>query len=219
MATAAGRSSATARASSATAPARARSESCVEVLPRQRRAGADPVRVLQRELEPAQRRGRRADEAVPRRAGAPKWTNCTGSARGCASSANAPFRAGDPGPHAGRGSLTAGNARLQLSIAASYGNRQVIAQPHARWPGGRRRPPARRPDRRKRDLRAGVAGRPAPPDLFIRTGGELRISNFPLLAAGLHRAVVHRTRCARTSMPPHCAAHWTITPVANATSG
>ena len=55
--------------------------------------------------------------------------------------------------------MTAGNTRLQLSIAASYGGRQDIAQ-----------------------AARALADLPAP-DLLIRTGGEQRISNFLLWQA------------------------------------
>ena len=77
--------------------------------------------------------------------------------------------------------LTAGNASLQLSIAASYGGRQDIA--HAARAlaedvaAGRLRP--EQVDEDAISARVALAGLP-PPDLFIRTGGELRISNFLL---------------------------------------
>ena len=78
-------------------------------------------------------------------------------------------------------SLTAGNAKLQLSIAASYGGRQDIA--HAARAlaedvaAGRLRP--EQIDEDAISARVALADLPAP-DLFIRTGGELRISNFLL---------------------------------------
>ena len=78
-------------------------------------------------------------------------------------------------------SLTAGNAKLQLSIAASYGGRQDIA--HAARAlaedvaAGRLRP--EQVDEDAISARVALSGLPAP-DLFIRTGGELRISNFLL---------------------------------------
>jgi undecaprenyl diphosphate synthase len=78
-------------------------------------------------------------------------------------------------------SLTAGNSRLQLSIAASYGGRQDIA--HAARTlaedvaAGRLRP--EQVDEEAISARVALADLPVP-DLFIRTGGELRISNFLL---------------------------------------
>lgn len=77
--------------------------------------------------------------------------------------------------------LTAGNAKLQLSIAASYGGRQDIA--HAARAlaedvaAGRLRP--EQIDEDAISAHVALADVPAP-DLFIRTGGELRISNFLL---------------------------------------
>ncbi|MGY1457447.1 MULTISPECIES: polyprenyl diphosphate synthase [unclassified Luteimonas] len=77
--------------------------------------------------------------------------------------------------------LTAANARLALSIAASYGGRQDIAaaaRALAVEVAEGRLDPA--------DIdEAAIARRVAlgdlpPPDLFIRTGGDLRISNFLL---------------------------------------
>ena len=77
--------------------------------------------------------------------------------------------------------LTAGNARLALNIAASYGGRQDIAaaaRALAEDVAAGRLQPA--------DIdEARFAGRVAlsdlpPPDLFIRTGGDFRISNFLL---------------------------------------
>ena len=77
--------------------------------------------------------------------------------------------------------LTAGNTRLQLSIAASYGGRQDIAQAARALAediaAGRLRPD--QVDEDALSARMALADLPAP-DLFIRTGGELRISNFLL---------------------------------------
>ncbi len=77
--------------------------------------------------------------------------------------------------------LTSGNTGLALSIAASYGGRQDIATAAralaVEVAEGRLRP---------EDIdEAALAGHVAladlpPPDLFIRTGGDLRISNFLL---------------------------------------
>ena len=77
--------------------------------------------------------------------------------------------------------LTAGNTRLQLSIAASYGGRQDIAQAARALAediaAGRLRPD--QVDEDALSARMALADLPAP-DLFIRTGGEIRISNFLL---------------------------------------
>ena len=77
--------------------------------------------------------------------------------------------------------LTAGNTRLQLNIAASYGGRQDIAQAARALAeevaAGRLRP--EQIDEDALSARMALADLPAP-DLFIRTGGELRISNFLL---------------------------------------
>ncbi|HSD17870.1 MAG TPA: polyprenyl diphosphate synthase [Thermomonas sp.] len=77
--------------------------------------------------------------------------------------------------------MTAGNTRLQLSIAASYGGRQDITQA-ARALAEEVAAGRLRPDQVDEDAlsaRMALADLPAP-DLFIRTGGELRISNFLL---------------------------------------
>jgi len=77
--------------------------------------------------------------------------------------------------------LTAGNIRLQLCIAASYGGRQDIAAAARALAedvaAGRLRP--EQIDEDALGARVALADLP-PPDLFIRTGGELRISNFLL---------------------------------------
>lgn len=76
---------------------------------------------------------------------------------------------------------TAGNTRLALNIAASYGGRQDIAMA-ARSLAQDVAEGRLAPD----DIdEAAVASRVAladlpPPDLFIRTGGDMRISNFLL---------------------------------------
>jgi undecaprenyl diphosphate synthase len=73
--------------------------------------------------------------------------------------------------------LTAGNDRLILTVAANYGGRWDIASSVnrlvARHPG--------RSDFSEDEIGAELAMHYAPePDLFIRTGGEQRISNFLL---------------------------------------
>ncbi|MDN5781230.1 MAG: polyprenyl diphosphate synthase [Luteimonas sp.] len=76
---------------------------------------------------------------------------------------------------------TAGNARLALNIAASYGGRQDIAaaaRSLARDVAeGRLRP--EEIDEARFAARVALSDLP-PPDLFIRTGGDMRISNFLL---------------------------------------
>ena len=74
--------------------------------------------------------------------------------------------------------LTASNTRLTLTVAANYGGRWDLMQAIERML-------ASRPDRAsgfsEHDLGAHLAMSYAPePDLFIRTGGEQRISNFLL---------------------------------------
>ena len=77
--------------------------------------------------------------------------------------------------------LTAGNDRLALNIAASYGGRQdmaAAARALAREvAAGRLDPDAI--DEAALGARAALSDLP-PPDLFIRTGGDRRISNFLL---------------------------------------
>ncbi|TQD51099.1 polyprenyl diphosphate synthase [Marilutibacter aestuarii] len=77
--------------------------------------------------------------------------------------------------------VTAGNDRLHLSIAASYGGRWDIAQAARALAedvaAGRLSPDAI--DEHALHARTCLAELP-PPDLFIRTGGDLRISNFLL---------------------------------------
>jgi len=77
--------------------------------------------------------------------------------------------------------LTAANTRLQLGIAASYGGRQDIAAAARSLAeevaAGRLRP--EQIDEARFARRVALADVP-PPDLFIRTGGDHRISNFLL---------------------------------------
>lgn len=76
---------------------------------------------------------------------------------------------------------TAGNGRLHLNVAASYGGRQDIAAA-ARSLAEDVAAGRLRPDQIDEDAvaaRVALADLP-PPDLFIRTGGELRVSNFLL---------------------------------------
>jgi undecaprenyl diphosphate synthase len=74
--------------------------------------------------------------------------------------------------------LTAGNARLTLSIAANYGGRWDILNAANRMLSEH---PERAAGFSEDDLRPYLSLGDAPePDLFIRTGGERRISNFLL---------------------------------------
>ncbi len=77
--------------------------------------------------------------------------------------------------------LTAGNTRTQLNVAANYGGRWDILQAVRRLAGAARRGEIE-PDRIDEETFGGqlaLCGTPDP-DLFIRTGGEYRISNFLL---------------------------------------
>lgn len=77
--------------------------------------------------------------------------------------------------------LTAGNRALTLNIAASYGGRQDIARAAralAEEVAAGRMTPAQI-DETALGARLSLADQPEP-DLFIRTGGDLRISNFLL---------------------------------------
>lgn len=77
--------------------------------------------------------------------------------------------------------LTAANAGMTLTVAANYGGRWDIAQACARLAAlvesGEIQPQGISPERVERLLSTG--GLPDP-DLFIRSGGEQRISNFLL---------------------------------------
>ena len=75
--------------------------------------------------------------------------------------------------------LTGGNARLTLTIAANYGGRWDILQALARLL--RERPDLARGPIEEAHIAPYLAMSYAPePDLFIRTGGEQRVSNFLL---------------------------------------
>jgi len=75
-------------------------------------------------------------------------------------------------------SLTAANTRLNLTIAANYGGRWDILQAVSRMLATH---PDKHADFSESDLAPYLSMAYAPePDLFIRTGGEQRISNFLL---------------------------------------
>ncbi|NDU85338.1 MAG: di-trans,poly-cis-decaprenylcistransferase [Ferrovum sp.] len=75
--------------------------------------------------------------------------------------------------------LTQGNSRLTLTLAVNYGGRWDILQAMNRWM--EQQPEGAYPPIREQDLRAYLSlGTIPEPDLFIRTGGEQRISNFLL---------------------------------------
>ena len=117
--------------------------------------------------------------------------------------------------------LTAANTRLTLTVAANYGGRWDIAQAARSYF-------AAHPDALARDrplvpeaLEPYLAMAYAPePDLFIRTGGEKRISNFllwqlaytelyftdllwPDFDAAALDAAIESYRAARASLRPH----------------
>ena len=76
---------------------------------------------------------------------------------------------------------TAGNTGLQLVIAASYGGRWDIAEAAARVAAEVAQGRLRAEDISAETLNAYISTAELPePDLFIRTGGERRISNFLL---------------------------------------
>ena len=77
--------------------------------------------------------------------------------------------------------LTAGNTRLALNIAASYGGRQDIAAAARSLAADVEAGRLRAADIDEAALAGRVALADLPePDLFIRTGGEHRVSNFLL---------------------------------------
>ena len=75
--------------------------------------------------------------------------------------------------------LTAGNTGLTLTVAANYGGRWDILQALSRF--SKENSPQEKDEIRESDLAPYLSMSYAPePDLFIRTGGEQRVSNFLL---------------------------------------
>ena len=134
-----------------------------------------------RELAPPGRGGGAADAAFHARARAARSRSCTATA--CASRSSATLRRFDAdicaSHRAAARRLTAGNTRLTLTIAANYGGRWDILQ--AMNTVCCRSNPAATANSARKMLAPHLAMSYAPePDLFIRTGGEQRISNFLL---------------------------------------
>ena len=197
MATAAGRSAGACRAWPATGAASRTVRSTIALLRRGRRRIPDAVRLQQRELAASRRRGLVSHAVVHARArergeqAAREWRPLAGGRVTCRS-----FE-----PRAGRSSsaeaeqLTAANTRLTLTIAANYGGRWDIMQAVNRMLKDH-------PDR---------AGGFNEAHLGPSSGVELRARARPVhphrrraarqqllpVAAGLHRAVLHRRPVAR----------------------
>ena len=154
--------------------------------PRRRRArhsGADAVRLLDRELDAAGRRGQRPD--------GPAAPLSAQRARGARPQRRAAARDRRSRPAAPRTSSsdiadaeqrTRANTRIDVNICINYGARdeivQATAQPRAQGRGRRASPPSRS-TRTLFERELLTAGMPDP-DLLIRTSGEQRISNFLL---------------------------------------
>ena len=145
--------------------------------------GADPVCLQQRELGPAGRGGRRADGPVRRSAGS-RIDELHGNGVRLRFIGE---REGFPGrcrPACRcRGAHRRTIPACKLQIAVGYGGRWDIVQCRApdRGAAAPRRAAAARTSRLRQRSRGALqlAGLPDP-DLFIRTGGEKRISNFLL---------------------------------------
>ncbi len=148
-----------------------------EGLHRARRRVPHALRVLERELAPPARGGVVPDAALPalaraggREARTPtasasrSWATCRRSTRASASTSRAARRS------------PRDNTRLTLTIAANYGGRWDILQAANRC---RLEDPAA-PITEERIARFLSMSYAPEPDLFIRTGGEKRVSNFLL---------------------------------------
>jgi undecaprenyl diphosphate synthase len=86
--------------------------------------------------------------------------------------------------------LTEKNTGLVLTIAANYGGRWDILQAANKMQSVL---PQLTGNYREEHLTPYLSMSYAPePDLFIRTGGEKRISNFFIMAACVYRIVFHR---------------------------
>ena len=107
--------------------------------------------------------------------------------------------------------LTRGNTTLHLVIAASYGGRQDIALAARALAedvaAGKLRP--EQIDETSIGARMALSDLPAP-DLFIRTGGDHRISNS-CCGSWLHRIVVHTETLWPELDAATLRARWTIT--------
>jgi undecaprenyl diphosphate synthase len=77
--------------------------------------------------------------------------------------------------------LTRENTRMQLIVAANYGGRWDITQAARHLAHSVQKNRIKPEDINEQSLSSALAGNGIPdPDLFIRTGGEMRISNFLL---------------------------------------
>ena len=74
---------------------------------------------------------------------------------------------------------TAHNSTMNLTIAANYGGRWDITQAVKKWQKANPERSIEHLDEKELDRHLSTAGIPSP-DLFIRTGGDQRISNFLL---------------------------------------
>ena len=100
-----------------------------------------------------------------------------------------------------RASTAKHNTRITLSVAFNYGGRWDIVQACAPNCSDGALTAKVNPEDLDEDCRRRyMALADAPdPDLFIRTGGEVRISNFLLWQLGVLGVVLHRGACGRTS--------------------
>ena len=85
--------------------------------------------------------------------------------------------------------LTANNTLLTFSVAANYGGRWDVLQAVKKLIAANM--PADKVDEDALTQHLCLADLPEP-DLFIRTGGEQRISNFFAVAVGVHRTLFYR---------------------------